>query len=184
MAHVFSNMGTRKIDLGETGKRVKANLRRLREENDLSLHELSERLATLGRPILPSGLSKIEQGDRRVDVDDLVVLADALGTVPSGLLSRRDLPSDNDKLAQSEEIREEAVWALRACEEAGISRHEIVEWMDMLDRVLEALPMVLPHLFRDGQNPLEDAMRLSPSGWRSLVPLLKHVTSADPKEDK
>ena len=116
---MFFNMGTRKIDLGETGKLVKANLRRLREEEHLSLHELSERLATLGRPILPSGLSKIEQGSRRVDVDDLVALADALRTVPSRLLRGRELPSDFDKKAQHEEIREEAALALRACEKQG-----------------------------------------------------------------
>jgi transcriptional regulator with XRE-family HTH domain len=92
------------------------------------------RLAALGRPILPSGLSKIEQSTRRVDVDDLVALADALRTVPSRLLHGRDLPSDT----QHEEIREEAVLALRACEKAGMSRYEIVEWMDMVDRVVRA----------------------------------------------
>jgi hypothetical protein len=102
-------------------------------------------------------------------VDDLVVLADALGTVPSGLLRERDMPDDNDKLAQHEEVREEAVWALRACEKAEISRYEIVEWMDMVDRLLHALPTVLPHLFRDNQNPLEHAMRQSPTNT-SLKP--------------
>ena len=124
----------------------------------------SRSLAALGRPILPSGLSKIEQGARRVDVDDLVVLADALGTVPSGLLRRHDLPSENDKLGQHEEMLEEAAWAIRACEKAGISRYELIEGMDMLDRVLRALPMVLPHLFRDNQNPLEHAC-----GYRPVV---------------
>lgn len=40
----------------------------------------------LGRPILPSGLSKIEQGDRRVDVDDLVALATRTGINGADLL--------------------------------------------------------------------------------------------------
>jgi Helix-turn-helix domain len=57
-----------------------------RRRKQLSLHQLSDRLAAVGRPILPSGLSKIEQGTRRVVVDDLVALADALGTVPGALL--------------------------------------------------------------------------------------------------
>jgi transcriptional regulator with XRE-family HTH domain len=40
-----------------------------------------------GRSISPSALSKIENGDRRVDVDDLTALAYALGITPYELLS-------------------------------------------------------------------------------------------------
>jgi transcriptional regulator with XRE-family HTH domain len=80
-------MGTRKVELGEVGHTVKAQVRRLREQRELSLQALSDRLVTVGRPILPSGLSKIEAGTRRVDVDDLVALAEALGTVPDDLLT-------------------------------------------------------------------------------------------------
>jgi hypothetical protein len=47
---------------------------------------LSDRLAEVGRPIVPSGLSKIELGNRRVDVDDLTALAAALDTIPNDLL--------------------------------------------------------------------------------------------------
>jgi transcriptional regulator with XRE-family HTH domain len=79
-------MGTRKIELGQTGRTVAARVRRIRERNRLNLQDLSDRLAPLGRPILPSGLSKIEQGHRRVDVDDLTALAAALGTTPNDLL--------------------------------------------------------------------------------------------------
>ena len=50
------------------------------------MSQLSDRMAEVGRPILPSGLSKIEQGDRSVDVDDLVALAVALGVTPNALL--------------------------------------------------------------------------------------------------
>ena len=85
-------MGTRKVELGEVGHTVKAQVRRLREQRGLSLQALSERLQTVGRPILPSGLSKIEAGDRRVDVDDLVALAEALGTVPDDLLTPNAAP--------------------------------------------------------------------------------------------
>lgn len=79
-------MGTRKIELGQTGRIVAARIRRIRERNGLNLQDLSDRLAPLGRPILPSGLSKIEMGNRRVDVDDLTALAAALGTIPNDLL--------------------------------------------------------------------------------------------------
>lgn len=47
---------------------------------------LSERLETLGRPIPPLGLRRIEAGTRRVDVDDLVAIAIALGVSPASLL--------------------------------------------------------------------------------------------------
>ena len=53
----------------------------------------------------------------------------------------------------------------------------------MLDSVVRALPTLLPHLFRDGENPLERAIRLTPSGRRSLGPLLDHVTTAERKEE-
>jgi transcriptional regulator with XRE-family HTH domain len=75
------------VELGEVGHTVKAQIRRLREQRGLSLQGLSERLETVGRPILASGLSKIEAGTRRVDVDDLVALAEALGTAPDDLLT-------------------------------------------------------------------------------------------------
>ena len=65
---------------------VAANVRRLRELRRLTLSELSSSLGEVGHRILPSGLSKIEQGDRGVDVDDLVAMALALGVHPNALL--------------------------------------------------------------------------------------------------
>jgi len=61
-------------------------MRRLREERKLSLRELAELLKADGRPMLPSALSKIETGERRVDVDDLDALALALGSTPHELM--------------------------------------------------------------------------------------------------
>jgi transcriptional regulator with XRE-family HTH domain len=89
-------MGTRKVELGEAGHTVRAQVRRLREQRGLSLQALSDRLVAVGRPILASGLSKIEAGTRRVDVDDLVALAGALGTVPDDLLTPNAPPKGVD----------------------------------------------------------------------------------------
>jgi transcriptional regulator with XRE-family HTH domain len=47
---------------------------------------LSELLRTAGRPVHPSAITKIEQGERRIDVDDLVAIAAALGTTAAHLL--------------------------------------------------------------------------------------------------
>ena len=63
-----------------------ANLRRIRRERDLTTAALSRRLAEIGHPIADTGITKIEKGDRRVDVDDLVALAVALDTTPNRLL--------------------------------------------------------------------------------------------------
>ncbi|WP_210417106.1 hypothetical protein [Citricoccus sp. SGAir0253] len=53
--------------------------------------QLSEKLAEIGRPIPPLGLRRIEDGERRVDVDDLMALAVALDVNPVALL----LPSED-----------------------------------------------------------------------------------------
>jgi hypothetical protein len=77
-------------ELGPTGKRVAENVKRLRGR--VTVRELSERVARYGGKILPSGITKIEQGERHVDVDDLVALALALDATPNRLL----LPAEAD----------------------------------------------------------------------------------------
>src|SRR4051794_18703182 len=73
--------------LGPVGVRVAENVKMLREyARRLSVRDLSARLGELGRPLLPSGITKIEHGERRVDADDLVALALALGVTPNRLL--------------------------------------------------------------------------------------------------
>ena len=62
------------------------NVRQVRGERRLTLDDVRDRLTELGRPILKTGLSKIETGERRVDVDDLLALALALETTPNRLL--------------------------------------------------------------------------------------------------
>lgn len=84
----------KKNPLGATGETVAANVRRLRTKHGLAFTELSAKLSELGRPIPPLGLRKIESLDRRVDADDLVALAVALGTNPNALLLP---PSDNGR---------------------------------------------------------------------------------------
>jgi len=79
-------MGTKAVKSDATAERVRTNVKRFREEQRLTLGQLAERLAEIGRPMLASGVSKIEQGDRRVDVDDLVALAVALEVNPNALL--------------------------------------------------------------------------------------------------
>jgi transcriptional regulator with XRE-family HTH domain len=58
----------------------------IRRSRGLDLSHLSDRLAQLGQPVSVDGLSKIELGTRRVDVDDLMALALALDVTPNRLM--------------------------------------------------------------------------------------------------
>lgn len=81
-------MATKKLDLGPTGEQVRKNVARLRA--GWQYKELSEALGRVGHPIAPLGLRRIEAGERRVSVDDLVALAVVFEVSPLTLL----LPED------------------------------------------------------------------------------------------
>lgn len=53
----------------------------------MDLRTFSERVKETGRSMSTSALSKVENGDRRVDVDDLTVFAYILQTTPAALLA-------------------------------------------------------------------------------------------------
>lgn len=71
-----------------------ANIKRIREGQKITYVELSERLDERGRLIPVLGLRRIERGERKVDVDDLLALADALNVAPVDLLVPDDLADD------------------------------------------------------------------------------------------
>lgn len=79
--------GRRAVEVGSIGRNVAANLRRLRDARNLSMRDLSALLGEAGRPIPPSGITRIEKCERRVDVDDFAALASALDVEPSYLLA-------------------------------------------------------------------------------------------------
>jgi transcriptional regulator with XRE-family HTH domain len=73
-------------ELGATGQRVADNVRQLRSELSLTTEQLAVRVTELGRPMGAATITKIEKRQRRIDADDLVVLALALETRPDALL--------------------------------------------------------------------------------------------------
>ena len=98
-----------------------ANVARLRAYRALTVRALSQRLGDLGYPILASGISKIENGERKVTVADLVALALALNVSPIRLLlpgaderdeARASLTPDGDAVAITEKCSAtwEQVW--------------------------------------------------------------------------
>jgi len=72
--------------MGATGRDVALNLKRIRTAAGLTQAELSARIGDLGYKILPASIGKIETQDRRVEVDDLMVLSVALNVSPLSLL--------------------------------------------------------------------------------------------------
>ncbi len=76
---------------GITNMHVATNIRAARQSIGMDLRTMSVKLTEVGRKISPSGISKIENGDRRVDVDDLTAIAYLLRTTPAALLTP---PSD------------------------------------------------------------------------------------------
>ncbi|WP_181022340.1 helix-turn-helix domain-containing protein [Mycobacterium avium] len=100
-------MAGKKSDIGPIGENVTKTVRRFREKRQLSYAELTRRLAAMGREIPPLGLRRIESGERKVDVDDLVALALAFNVSPLALL----LPTDDGPVVpQGVSHRAEDVW--------------------------------------------------------------------------
>jgi hypothetical protein len=89
-------MAEKRNPLGPTGETVRANIQRLRAAQNLGYTKLARILdEEIGRSIPELGLRRIESGDRRVDVDDLMALAVALGVSPITLLMS-DMPGADD----------------------------------------------------------------------------------------
>lgn len=72
-------MTGKKIDIGPVGERLAANIKAIRSAKRLQYKELSDLMAAAGRPIAPLGIRRIEGHERRVDAQDLAILAGVLG---------------------------------------------------------------------------------------------------------
>lgn len=61
-------------------------VREVREDRGYSLRQLADRVAELGHTFDASALMRLERGDRRASVDDLIALSLALDVSPDSLL--------------------------------------------------------------------------------------------------
>ena len=82
----------RSNEVGPTGKEVARRVKEIRGERRLTTDDLAKHVTELGQPMRSTTVTKIERGQRRVDVDDLVALAIALNVSPLALL----LPVDTN----------------------------------------------------------------------------------------
>ena len=130
------------IPLGPVGGYVIANLAALRAERRLTYKDLSDRLDRLDRPIPTLGLSRIEKGKRRVDADDLVALALALGVSPVALLLPRDTGAyDEIELTSSVRATARAAWEWSAGNFPLVaSGADPVTWREIADFEANARP--------------------------------------------
>jgi len=96
---------------GPSAERVRDNIKALRKERGLDLADLSQRLGDLGQPISVSGLSKLELGQRRVDVDDLVALALVLDVSPNRLLLPAEAETSEVAVTRDLSLAASDLWA-------------------------------------------------------------------------
>ncbi|MDO3110423.1 hypothetical protein [Mycobacteroides abscessus] len=80
---------------GPVARTLAWNVQRVRAETQQSHADLRQRLEELGHPVHRSWVSEVENCRRRVDVDDLVVLAAALRVSPATLLMPMSLVADD-----------------------------------------------------------------------------------------
>jgi transcriptional regulator with XRE-family HTH domain len=121
------NVATNEVAHGPVSRRVVENVKALRDQLGWSLARLSQELERVGRPILATGLHRLEQGKRRIDADDLVGLALALRVTPARLL----LPA-------------EPVDAVLLTEQRSVSWQEAWRWVSGEQPLLEGGPIPLP----------------------------------------
>ncbi|WP_084512615.1 AIPR family protein [Nocardia mikamii] len=102
----------KKVDaLGPTGIRVGERLRELRQVRGLTLNALAAKLEEAGRPIDWSALAKMEKGQRRIDVDDLLALALALNAPPNWLLFSHSENETPLQLTPAVQVSALAAWS-------------------------------------------------------------------------
>ncbi|MCR8695211.1 hypothetical protein NWP13_21995 [Rhodococcus pyridinivorans] len=157
-----------RITPGPAGTTVATNMERFRRIQGISYVDLSRRLKQLGRPIAPLGLTRIRDLQRRVDVDDLVALAHALGVEPVDLL--RQVP---DGSRQQPEL----------VAPAG-DVQQTIEWLNTPASDRGELPP-FPSNARIGPIRLKVRVRADgPPIEIDLVPLLENLDSTQDGEDE
>ena len=90
--------------LGASGEAVRLNIRRLRDAQGVSGAQLSAAMKRLGRPIPLVGIQRIESGERRVDVDDLMAFAVALNVSPATLLMHPTLDDEGADIQTADDL--------------------------------------------------------------------------------
>lgn len=106
----MSIMATNPVVTGPTAQRTAENIERIRKARGLNQRDVSARLKEIGRPMLPTVVSKIERGERRIDVDDLIAFALALNVSPVALLMPNEWSDAQVALTPAVEVSARTAW--------------------------------------------------------------------------
>jgi transcriptional regulator with XRE-family HTH domain len=100
-----------RMERGPLGERFTTNIRELRDRLRLGQEGLADRMAALGHPLGVNAVSRMEKGERRADVSELVALAIALEVTPDRLLlGGTASPNDEVALTSTVQISGSAAW--------------------------------------------------------------------------
>lgn len=119
----MTHMTSSERKTGVQGATVAANVKRLMEEQNLNSGSLARKIAEIDQPteladgtaVKPAKLAdlairRIVAGERKVDVDDLVLLAYALGVAPVTLMQPQAKTAGQKVLAPVGEVSAIGVW--------------------------------------------------------------------------
>lgn len=122
---------------GITNTHVAQNIRAARQAIGMDLRTMSDGLKAAGRKLSTSGISKLEAGDRRVDVDDLTVIAYLLRTTPAALLTPPDEQTTLTGVAEGYEPEEIDRWMRGelVLTDEGLFNYWQQEWVICTDRI-------------------------------------------------
>lgn len=122
---------------GITNTHVAQNIRAARQAIGMDLRTMSDGLKAAGRKLSTSGISKLEAGDRRVDVDDLTVIAYLLRTTPAALLTPPDEQTTLTGVPEGYESEEIERWMRGelVLTDEGLFNYWQQEWVICTDRI-------------------------------------------------
>lgn len=79
-------MAGKRIENGSASATVAENITRLRKAHGMSYVDLSNGANLQGRHLSPLAVRRMEEQERRIDVDDLQAIAIALGVTPGDMM--------------------------------------------------------------------------------------------------
>jgi transcriptional regulator with XRE-family HTH domain len=163
-------MAARTIEIGEAGGHLAATVAALRQRLGWDQAHLAEQVTAEGRPMSTSVLGKVEAGARRVDVDDMVALAAALGVAPARLL-----PGDDVDAVQAAAAGPGAITARVLDDIAALGD------LEALDPTAPTLAAVAVRLAREVDAPASPGNSLH-SMSKELRQVLAELRSLAPEE--
>lgn len=115
------NLKQRGNPKGLSSKIVASQVRKMRSSRGLDLAGLSKELKQIGWPISVAALSRLENRDRRIDVDDLVAISAALDVSPLELLFTNETLDGSQGTGLPGELETSEVWAWATDETVPLS---------------------------------------------------------------